>query len=80
MQFGFVGGDAQVPEPHIAITATPFPDGIAATKLPHGARWQTEPWPGVAWPYGELRSCANPYQALLKVLRAAQAAGAGLMR
>jgi len=79
MNFGFSTGDASIDEPYFYMTAHTKQTGLEQAKLPHGARWQTDGFTGFVWTWADMRALKDPRGALLKVLRAAQSAGAELM-
>lgn len=79
MNFGFVTGDATIPEPYFYATAYPSPAGFTAATLPEGAYWHRGRWEGAILPYVELVRAARPKEMLLTFLQTAQAAGAALM-
>ncbi len=80
MAFGFSTGDEDISDPYIYITAYPFPDGLTAAVLPEPARWHTSGWQGALIPYNELAQRSDAPDRLLKILRAAQRAGAERMQ
>jgi hypothetical protein len=79
MNFGFVTGDAGIPEPYFYATAYPAPAGYANSPLPEGAHWHTQGWTGAVLPYATL--CQGDAVAkLLGFFRAARDAGFARMR
>jgi hypothetical protein len=79
MNFGFVTGDAGIPEPYFYATAYPTPAGFAGSTLPAGAHWHTQGWTGAVLPYATL--CQGDAVArLLGFLRAARDAGFARMK
>jgi hypothetical protein len=80
MTFGFSTGDAGINEPYFYITTNSLKAGFDGIKLPHGAKWHDADWKGYVWPWAAMRALKDPRGALLKVLRAAQTAGAQLMQ
>jgi hypothetical protein len=79
MTFGFSTGDAHTPEPYFYVTMNSAAQGFESATLPHGTKWNAAPWAGFVWPWAAMRALKDPRGALLKVLRAAQTAGAKLM-
>lgn len=79
MNFGFSTGDEGIPAPYFYATAYPTPAGLTASKLPDGARWETESWTGAVLPYVALVGAADGRGTLLNFLQSVHAAGAALM-
>lgn len=79
MNFGFVTGDAAIPEPYFYVTAYPALAGYAGSPLPAGAHWHTEGWTGAILPYRNLTR-GNATEKLLEFFRAARDAGFTRMR
>ena len=65
MNFGFVFGDASVPEPYFYVTAYPLPDALPELALPAGTRWQTEGFQGAVLKYRDLLATDDPHAYLL---------------
>jgi hypothetical protein len=80
MNFGFVTGDASVPEPYFYATAYPLPPMLPGTAWPQDVRWHSLGWNGAVMPYAALVGAADPDGKLLSFLRTAQQAGSSLMR
>lgn len=80
MNFGFVAGDANMPEAYFYATAYPTPDGLTKAELPDGAYWQTEGFTGAVMPYATIAEASDGRARLLDFLETAQQAGADLMR
>lgn len=79
MNFGFVTGDASVPDAYFYATAYPVPERWTDLTLPEGAYWHTEGWTGALLPYSALAASDHPEALLLDYLRAVQAHGKKLM-
>lgn len=79
MNFGFVTGDASVPDAYFFATAYPVPDNWTDLPLPKGAYWHTEGWSGAVLPYAVVATASRPLELLLEYLRSLQAHGAELM-
>ena len=67
MNFGFLFGDAGIPEPYFYVTAYPFPDAFASLPLPAGATWYTKDFHGAVLPYRELLKSEDPTSYLLEL-------------
>lgn len=80
MNFGFSTGDDSLPEPYFYATAYPLPPELPAAPLPPDAAWHTRGWQGAVLRYAALVEAAQAEERLLAYWRAAQAAGARLMR
>lgn len=52
--YGFSTGDGSHPDAYYYATPWPFEDALTRTRLPEGARWQTEGWQGGLLPYSEV--------------------------
>ena len=79
MGFGFVTGDASVPEAYFYATAYPTPPDFTGIPLPAGAYWHTAGWSGIALDYSDLIDSENARATLFTFLRSVQKAGARLM-
>ena len=60
MNFGFVPGDATVPEPYFYVTAYPLPDALPGTTLPPGTEWKSDGFSGAVLLYSDLARTAEP--------------------
>jgi hypothetical protein len=80
MNFGFSSGDDSIPNPYFYVTAYPRPDGLTDTPLPAEAYWHTQGFTGAILMYEALVTPGDPKEKLLTFLRAAQQAGAKLMK
>ncbi len=79
MNFGFVPGDAAVPEPYFYITAYPTPEGFADNTLPNGAYWHTDGFVGAILPYQHWCQHEQPDAALLAFMESVYRAGKATM-
>ncbi len=75
MNFGFVFGDAGIPEPYFYITAYPMPETLRAIDLPGPACWQQEGFSGVVLSYAALNAQADPRAYLLDLWKTLLTAG-----
>jgi len=80
MNFGFVTGDDNVPEPYFYATAYPRPESFTQARLPDDAYWHTKGWTGALLPYVALVGTEQAAEKLLRFFRAAHRAGSGLMK
>jgi hypothetical protein len=79
MGFGFLTGDARIPEAYFYVIAYPFPEGMLEVPVPAGGVWHTRGFRGAVLPYARLRDMEDPEAALLEFLQGMQSAGARLM-
>jgi hypothetical protein len=54
MNFGFSPGSPGFARPYVYAYAHPKPPGMFDVELPQGARWNTDPWTGIALDYDAL--------------------------
>ena len=79
MNFGFSTGDEGISDPYFYITAYPFPEGLAKTALPQGAKWNSS-WKGAVLMLDEVVSSKDPKELLMKFWRSLHDAGSHLMK
>lgn len=60
MGFGFVTGDASIPDAYFYITAYPWPPGLEASPLKRPAHWNRKGWKGAVLPYTALAAASQP--------------------
>jgi hypothetical protein len=75
MNFGFVFGDAGIPEPYFYVTAYPLPDTLPGLDLPDGTIWQSEGFSGAVLLYRRLLEEKDPEQYLLNLWNGLLSAG-----
>jgi len=75
MNFGFVFGDAGIPEPYFYITAYPLPDALPGLDLPDGTIWQSDGFSGAVLLYRRLLEETNPEEYLLSLWNGLLTAG-----
>lgn len=80
MSFGFVTGDAAIPEPYFYVTVNPWPPDLTEAELPPGAYWYSEAFNGAVLPYQSLLDSREPGERLLFFLEGAQQSGAESLR
>jgi hypothetical protein len=80
MNFGFVTGDATIPEPYFYATAYPLPPDLPNTQWPSGAYWHDQGWRGAVLKYAALVAAPDPDEKLLTFLRATHQSGSSRMR
>ena len=64
MNFGFVLGDAGIPEPYFYVTAFPHPDEFRSVVLPDGTAWNRNGFQGAVLRYRDLVAMAEPEEYL----------------
>jgi hypothetical protein len=64
MNFGFAPFSPGLPRPYLYAYAYPMPEGFQELSLPQGARWNTEGWQGLVFPYDELAKKADFEQSI----------------
>ena len=79
MNFGFVTGDASIPDAYFYVTAYPAPDSWMDLALPQGAYWHTKGWTAAVLPYAAVVASERPFDLLSGYLQSLQAHGAKLM-
>jgi hypothetical protein len=75
MNFGFVFGDAGIPEPYFYVTAYPLPDALPGLALPDGTIWQSEGFSGAVLLYRRLLEETNPQDYLVSLWTGLLSAG-----
>jgi len=75
MNFGFVFGDAGIPEPYFYVTAYPLPDALPGLDLPDGTIWQSDGFSGAVLLYRRLLKETNPEEYLLSLWNGLLTAG-----
>jgi len=79
LNFGFSPGSPGFARPYVYSYAHPKPPGMFDTRLPDGARWNTDPWTGIAIDYEVLAAEADSEAALENKLLQIHAALAPLL-
>ncbi|MCU7844438.1 MAG: hypothetical protein KZQ93_11430 [Candidatus Thiodiazotropha sp. (ex Monitilora ramsayi)] len=79
MNFGFVTGDASIPDAYFYITAYPTPGQWTDLKLGDGAYWHTEGWTGAILPYEVIATSEKSYERLLGFMQQLHVHGKRLM-
>lgn len=69
MNFGFAPFSPDLPRPYLYAYAYPMSAGFEQLSLPQGARWHTEGWQGLVFPYDELAAKADFEQAIEDAFR-----------
>ncbi len=67
MNFGFVFGDAAIPEPYFYVTVYPLPAGLTDLPLPAGTHWHTQGFTAAVLPYRRLIEERDPEAYLLQL-------------
>ena len=67
MNFGFVFGDATIPEPYFHVTAYPLPDSLPDAPLPTGTTWHAGGFDGAVLRYRDLVATQDPAAYLLEM-------------
>ena len=75
LNFGFVLGDAGIPEPYFYITAYPLPDAFPDLPLPAGTTWRTDGFSGAVLLYRNLVNSTDPHRYLVDLWNGLLAAG-----
>jgi hypothetical protein len=75
MNFGFVFGDAGIPEPYFYVTAYPLPDALPGMALPDGTLWQSEGFSGAVLLYRRLLEEKDPEGYLVSLWNGLLSAG-----
>jgi hypothetical protein len=68
LNFGFSPGSPGFARPYIYAYAHPKPPGMFDIELPAGARWNTDPWTGIALDYDVLAVEADVESVVAKTL------------
>ncbi len=64
MNFGFVLGDASIPEPYLYVTTYPQGDELLDVQLPDGTVWHTDGFTGAVLRYSNLVEMDDPQACL----------------